>query len=58
MDIRRNFFTMMVVRHWTKFPREVVNAPSLEVFKVRLDGGLSNLIYCNLSLSKAGEQVD
>jgi len=32
-----------VVRHWTSLPREVVDAPSLEVFKARFDGALSNL---------------
>jgi len=36
---------MMVVRHWTRLPREAVNAPSLEVFKARLDGALSNLVW-------------
>jgi len=29
VDIRKKFFTMRVVRHWTRFPREVVDAPSL-----------------------------
>ncbi|KAK4826831.1 hypothetical protein QYF61_011639 [Mycteria americana] len=37
-------FTMRVVRHWPRLPREVVDAPSLETSKVRLDGALSNLI--------------
>ena len=44
MDMRRGFFTMRVVRHWNRVPREVVDAPSLEVLKVRLDGALSNLV--------------
>ncbi|KFQ13812.1 hypothetical protein N330_12087, partial [Leptosomus discolor] len=44
LDIRKKFFTVRVVRHWNRFPREVVDAPSLETFKVRLDGALSNLI--------------
>ncbi|KAK4807047.1 hypothetical protein QYF61_018388 [Mycteria americana] len=36
--------TMRVVKHWNRLPREVLDAPSLETFKVRLDGALSNLI--------------
>jgi len=44
LDIRKKFFTTGVVRHWNMLPREVVAAPSLEVFKVRLDGALSNLV--------------
>jgi len=43
LDIRKKFFTVKVVRHWNALPRVVVDAPSLETFKVRLDGALSNL---------------
>ena len=43
LDIRKTFFTR-VTSHWSRLPREVVDAPSLEVFKVRLDGALSNLL--------------
>jgi len=32
-----------VVKHWNGLPREIVEAPSLETFKARLDGALSNL---------------
>ncbi|KFW68832.1 hypothetical protein AS28_04305, partial [Pygoscelis adeliae] len=44
LDIRKKFFTLRVVKDWNRLPREVVDAPSLETFKVRLDGALSNLI--------------
>ncbi|KFM09965.1 hypothetical protein AS27_04807, partial [Aptenodytes forsteri] len=44
LDIRKKFFTLRVVKHWHRLPREVVDAPSLETFKVRLDRALSNLI--------------
>ena len=40
----KKFFTMRVMKHWYRLPGEVVDAPSLEAFKVRLDGALSNLI--------------
>jgi len=42
--IRKKFFTMRVLRQWNRFPRETVDASSLEVFKARLDGALSNLV--------------
>ncbi|KFW07013.1 hypothetical protein N326_08101, partial [Eurypyga helias] len=44
LDIRKKFFTERVVRHWHRLPREVVDAPSLEVFKARLHEALSNLV--------------
>jgi len=44
LDIRKKFFTLWVVRHWNRLLRETVAAPSLAVFKARLDGVLSNLV--------------
>ncbi|GAB0186695.1 hypothetical protein GRJ2_001134800 [Grus japonensis] len=44
LDIRKKFFTVRVVRHWNWLPREAVAAPSLEVFRARLDGALGNVI--------------
>ena len=43
LDIRRKFFTQRVVTHWNKLPREVVDPPSLETFKARLDVPLGSL---------------
>jgi len=35
---------MLVVKRWNTLLKEVVDAPSLEPFKARLDESLSNLI--------------
>jgi len=42
--IRKTFFPMSVVRHCHRLPREAVAAPSLAVFKARLDEALSSLV--------------
>ena len=39
MDIRHKFFPVRVLRPWHRVPREAVAAPSLAVFKARLDTG-------------------
>jgi len=45
---------MRVVKHWHRLPREVADVPSLETFKVMLDGALRNLIWLKMPLLFAG----
>jgi len=44
LNMRKNFFTLSVTEHWNRLPREVVEPPSLEIFKTRLDKVLYSLL--------------
>ena len=45
-DIReKKSSSVRVVRHWHRLTSSVVDAPSLEIVKARLDQALGNLIY-------------
>jgi len=41
---KKRSITVRVVRYWNRLPRDVVDAPSLETFRPRLDQALANLI--------------
>ncbi|GAB0181243.1 hypothetical protein GRJ2_000589600 [Grus japonensis] len=44
LNMRTNFFTLRVTEHWNRLPREIVESPSLEIFKTYLDANLCNLL--------------
>jgi len=54
LNIRRKFFTQRVVMHWNRLPKEVVDAPSLEAFKARLDVALGSLVWWLATLHIGG----
>ncbi|KFV79326.1 hypothetical protein N308_13051, partial [Struthio camelus australis] len=44
LNLRKNFFLVRVTEHWNRWPTEVVESPSLEIFKSRLDVILGNML--------------
>ena len=55
LDIRMKFFTQRVLTLWNMLPKEVVDAPSLDAFKARVDVVLGSLVWWLATLHIAGE---
>ena len=43
LDIRKKFFTVRMVRRWNRLVRELVESPTMEIFKTHVDAYLCDL---------------
>ena len=43
-NMRKNFFRVRFTEHWSSLPREIVESPSMEIFKTYLDAYLCDLL--------------
>jgi len=48
LNMRKNFFPLRVTEPRPRLPREVLESPSLEIFKRRLDADLCSLLWVTL----------
>lgn len=44
LDMKKHFATKRLVKHWKRLPGQVVDHPSLSVFKRHLDNVIYNLL--------------
>lgn len=54
LHVVKEFLAVRMERSWHRFPREAMTSPSLEVFKTRLDGAGSNLVWWKVLLPRVG----
>ncbi|KFQ11610.1 hypothetical protein N330_14017, partial [Leptosomus discolor] len=44
LDTKEKFLTKRTISHWNNLPREVVDSPTLDTFKIQLDRVLGHLV--------------
>ena len=52
------FFTQRGVTHWNRLPKEIVDAPFLSAFKIRLDVTLGSLFWWLATAHSRGLKLD
>jgi hypothetical protein len=58
-NIRKNPFSIRIAKYWNKLPENIVNAPSINSFKNRLDKHWKDeeLYYANYKADISGSRV-